>query len=127
MQFASPWQLGAWDEVSLGVQSAGGLNFAGCARPLEAMASAPLPGAQPLPRGAAFLARERSRERLISPTPKYTRVGRRGRPLCFLSSARTSGHKGGRKEVSGWLDLHLPNLGVPIAPGALRLDWAARG
>lgn len=50
VQFGSPGQIGApGGELPLRVQSARGQSFAGRARPLEVMASAPLPGAHLLP------------------------------------------------------------------------------
>lgn len=55
VQFGSLWQLGTrGGECPSRVQSASGPIFAGCARPLEAMASTPLTGAHPLPAAMPF-------------------------------------------------------------------------
>lgn len=106
----------AGGELPPGVQSAGGPHLAGRARPLEAMASAPLLGSPargwPVPFGSP-----NDQRNLLSPPREHARVG-------APSAARPSSHEGGGEEGGVQADLR-PGAwmhGARQAPS----DWTGR-
>lgn len=106
----------AGGELPPGVQSAGGPHLAGRARPLEAMASAPLLGSPargwPVPFGSP-----NDQRNLLSPPREHARVG-------APSAARPSSHEGGGEEGGVQADLR-PGAwmhGSRQAPS----DWTGR-